>query len=351
MRSTICNLACTVMVGALAGPVTTCAGAELPKTANAQVTTESGAKGLKVVLDGLKGGGQPVWVGYSEPVLDRFSDRWTSEHVTYLEGDRREAGEDRGRGTGERREFDHANVLLRVAGGAVEKVRLEAPDRALDAGGMPLVWLNAVSAEDSVRAMAEMVKGAEARGVREGALLALAVNASPAATAALVEMTGTGHEEWIREKAAFWLASQRGHEGFVALQRLAHADADERFREKLTFDMTVTKDSAAVRELVRMAHEDASPRVRRQAQFWMATKGGKKVAADLHGAAENDADAGVRNAAVFAISRLPKDEAATQLIALADTSKDPAVRRQAVFWLGQSNDPRALEYLTRLLNR
>jgi HEAT repeat protein len=37
------------------------------------------------------------------------------------------------------------------------------------------------------------------------------------------------------------------------------------------------------------------------------------------------------------------------LITLADSSKDPIVRRQAIFWLGQSNDPRALEYLTKLL--
>jgi HEAT repeat protein len=48
---------------------------------------------------------------------------------------------------------------------------------------------------------------------------------------------------------------------------------------------------------------------------------------------------------------LPGDEAATQLIAVADSSKDPAVRRQAVFWLGQSSDPRALEYLTKILKQ
>jgi len=54
---------------------------------------------------------------------------------------------------------------------------------------------------------------------------------------------------------------------------------------------------------------------------------------------------------VFALSRLPGDEAATQLIAVADSSKDPAVRRQAIFWLGQSNDPRALEYLTKILKQ
>jgi HEAT repeat protein len=83
----------------------------------------------------------------------------------------------------------------------------------------------------------------------------------------------------------------------------------------------------------------------------MANKGGKRVTEDLRTIATNDPNEQIRKSAVFALSRLPGDEAATQLIAVADSSKDPAVRRQAVFWLGQSNDPRALEYLTKLLKQ
>ena len=83
----------------------------------------------------------------------------------------------------------------------------------------------------------------------------------------------------------------------------------------------------------------------------MATKGGKRVTADLRALATDDPNEQIRKSAVFALSRLPGDEAATQLIAVADSSKDPIVRRQAIFWLGQSNDPRALEYLTKLLKQ
>ena len=36
---------------------------------------------------------------------------------------------------------------------------------------------------------------------------------------------------------------------------------------------------------------------------------------------------------------------------MASTSKDPAARKQAVFWLGQSSEPRALDYLTKLLKQ
>ena len=155
------------------------------------------------------------------------------------------------------------------------------------------------------------------------------------------------------EKAAFWLANQRGHEGFLAIQTFAHQDGDASFREKLTFDLTLSKDPGAVRELIRMAHEDTAPRVRRQAQFWMAQscerRGGKLVAGALHNAAEHDPDASVRKQAIFAISRLPQEEATDKLVNLAGSSQDPEVRKQAIFWLGQSNDPKALAFLSSLL--
>jgi HEAT repeat protein len=83
----------------------------------------------------------------------------------------------------------------------------------------------------------------------------------------------------------------------------------------------------------------------------MANKGGKKVTDDLRTIATNDPNEQMRKSAVFALSRLPSDEAATQLIAVADSSNDPAVRKQAIFWLGQSNAPRALDYLTKLLKQ
>jgi HEAT repeat protein len=83
----------------------------------------------------------------------------------------------------------------------------------------------------------------------------------------------------------------------------------------------------------------------------MASKGGKEVISDLRQAAASDPEDSVRKSAVFALSRLPADEATTQLIAVADTSKDMSVRKQAIFWLGQSDDPKALDYLTKLLKQ
>jgi hypothetical protein len=37
------------------------------------------------------------------------------------------------------------------------------------------------------------------------------------------------------------------------------------------------------------------------------------------------------------------------LINLAKSHRDPAVRKKAMFWLGQSKDPRAVEFFAQVL--
>ena len=319
-----------------------------PTITHGQVITETADHGLGAAIDRQKQQKDTTWLGYSIPVVSKFSSGWNSSRIAYLEGNGDYVAND---SEGSTQSTDQAIVLLRVADGAVMKVRVESPERELDAGGVRFVWLNGVNADDSVRVLADLARQGDARRLRDSAVFAISIHQTNSATAALIGLAGTANDLGLREKAAFWLASQRGQAGLAAIQKFAREDSDPKFREKLTFDLTLSKDPAALNELIRMAHEDASPEVRKQAQFWMATKGGKKVSADLRTLASDDPNEQVRKSAVFALSRLPGDEAATQLIAVADSSKDPLVRRQAIFWLGQSKDPRALEYLTKLLKQ
>jgi HEAT repeat protein len=306
-----------------------------------------GDHGLGPTLDAAKKTADVTWVGYSVPVVSKFSNGWNSNSVEYLEGSSSEVTQS----DDSRKTFDHANILIRVADGTVTKIRVTEPDRQLDGGGAHFVWLNTVNPDDSVRILTDLAKQEDPRHVRENAVFAIAIHQTNSATGALISLADPKNDVALREKAAFWLANQRGAEGLAAIKQFAHNDSDPKFREKLTFDLTLSKDPSALDEIVRMAHEDASPQVRKQAQFWMANKGGKKVSEDLRTIATNDPNEQIRKSAVFALSRLPGDEATIQLIAVADSSKDPMVRRQAVFWLGQSNDPRALDYLTKLLKQ
>lgn len=322
--------------------------AQQPTILHGQATTEAADHGLNAAFDGLKRQNSSMWVGYSIPVTSKFSSGWNSGNIAYLDGNGDSIVNDSEKSSPS---SDHAVILLRIADGALMKLRVESPERELDAGGLRFVWLNSVNADDSVRVLTDLARQSDARLLRDSAVFAISIHQTNTATAALISLAGANNDLGLREKAAFWLANQRGHDGFLAIQQLAHEDSDSRFREKLAFDLTLSKDPEALSELIRMAHEDAAPQVRKQAQFWMATKGGKKVTEDLRSLATNDPNEQIRRSAVFALSRLPGDEAATQLIAVADSSKDPIVRRQAIFWLGQSNDPRALEYLTKILKQ
>jgi HEAT repeat protein len=57
----------------------------------------------------------------------------------------------------------------------------------------------------------------------------------------------------------------------------------------------------------------------------------------------------VKKRAVFALSQLPKEEGVPLLIKVARTNANPAVRKQAMFWLGQSRDPRAVDFFAEIL--
>jgi HEAT repeat protein len=301
-----------------------------PKIVHAQLTTEAGSHGLSALIHNLTHQTNPQWVGYSLPVVTNFSSGWNERRVVYLEGDTNsnEKSENNDNQT-----FDHAIILLRIAEGSVVNLRIENPNRELDAGGATFTWVDGVGQDDSVKFLADIAHQSQHKKVRDDAIFAISLHQGITAIKALADMTAASNELDVREKAAFWLANQRGHDGLIVIERLAREDGDARFREKLTFDLTLSKEPAALDDLIRMAHSDASPQVRRQAQFWMANKGGKKVTDDLRQAVANDPEESVRKSAVFALSRLPEDEAATQLIAVADTSKDAAVRKQAIFWL------------------
>jgi len=48
---------------------------------------------------------------------------------------------------------------------------------------------------------------------------------------------------------------------------------------------------------------------------------------------------------------MPKDDGVPRLIELARSHRNAEVRRQAFFWLGQSRDPRAIEFLAAIVSK
>jgi hypothetical protein len=181
-------------------------------------------------------------------------------------------------------------VLARLEAGAIVRLRTATPDCEIDAGGLPVVWLDGVKSDDSV------------------AWLTSLINTIPAAS--------ERYDRVVRP-AVIALAM---HEG-----------------------------TAATRSLVAIARDHQVARMRSDALFWLAQRAGTEATATIAEAIDRDPETEVKRRAVFALSQLPKDDGVPKLIDVARNNKNAAVRKQAMFWLGQSNDPRALKFFEEVL--
>jgi hypothetical protein len=274
-----------------------------PRLVNARVETRSAAGGLEPAFRSAVAATRgPAWIGYAVP---------TDGHHQMCCGDSRESvglgcsgcrleghGAFTVRGDHDRswggtlslEGVETIVVLFRAEQGRLDRIRSYSAGCALDGGGLPVVWLTNVRPAESVGLLRSLAgSGASedkpGRRVEEAALAALAFHADPSALDALISL----------------------------------------------------------------GRREVSGHVRGQALFWLAQRAGSKVAAVITRAIEDDPETEVKKRAVFALSQLPHDEGVPLLIDTARKNRNPAVRKQAMFWLGQSNDPRALDFFAEVL--
>jgi hypothetical protein len=106
---------------------------------------------------------------------------------------------------------------------------------------------------------------------------------------------------------------------------------------------------SAITTLIKLARENRDSRKRSDALFWLAQRAGREAVATITDAIDNDPETDVKRKAVFALSQLPHDEGVPKLIEVARTHRNPEVRKQAFFWLGQTKDPRAIQFFEEIL--
>jgi hypothetical protein len=299
--------------------------------AAAGAQTRSAAGGLEPVFrEMVAAQTSPAWITYTVPGAATHScdsSCCTESGTVHLEGS------------------PELNVLFRVDRKQVTKIRAISGDCRLDAGGLPIHRLTDVRPAQSVALLSAY---AESMG---GAVAAIALHADPAADAVVAGLAAPGTPDKLRETAVFWLGAARGKAGAEALKRIVRQDASDHIREKAVFALYLSKEPDAVDAIIAAAKGDASARVRNQALFWLAQKAGGKAAGAISEAIENDPETSVKRQAVFALSRLPQGEGVPLLIEVARNNANPAVRKQAMFWLGQSRDPRAVEFFEQVLKR
>ena len=345
----------TLLIGSLA------AASDQPKIVNAKIEQRSTAGSLAQQVSSISG---PAWIGYSEPVIDgnhnmcchNWNDKSRSANCCGGCG----LEKDHGFFEGQREDCQQLEpsksflVMMRVSRGKTEKVRMFSTNCAIDGGGMTVYWLNDVKAADSVAYLTGLAEYGMARGEEEsgeGAIAAIAMHADPAADTSLAKLMSAGHPEKAVEQATFWAGVARGSKGYELIAAELDRNNDTEFRKHAVFALSQNRDERAQKKMIDMARHDSNSEIRGESLFWLSQEAGKKAAGVIASAIEDDPNTDVKKKAVFSLSQLPEDEGVPLLIEQAKKNANPVVRKEAMFWLGQSNDPRALDYITSVLEK
>ena len=176
-------------------------------------------------------------------------------------------------------------VLARVQGGAVAELRSLAVDCDMDAGSMPLVWFDGVNADASVAWLSTLVT-AQTDGTRR-----------------------------ISENALVAITQHAGPSASAALVRFA---------------------------------QTGTTQMRGRALSWLAQRAANEALPAID-AALKDPELEVKKQAVNALARFPNQEGIPKLIEIARSYPNPEVRRQAILRLGDTKDPRAVDFFAQIL--
>jgi len=344
-------------------------GAHQPKLSNARLQAVDASGGLENAVNGLvKTQSGPMWIGYTVPVEPKDRTMCCFDSVDQLRAsgnccsgcklESRNGSSFMGNGNNSECEnlepADFAYVMLRAESGQITKARTFSRDCALDAAGLNVYWLNNINPVESIRYLTKLVETDERdesykKSTGDQAIHAIAIHNNPAADTALESLLAPGKPRRIRQHVAIMLGSERGAKGLAILRRLVKNNGDERFREEALVGFAQSRSDEGLRDLVEIAKTDASSRVRGQSIFWLAQAGGRKEASAITDAIDSDPDTDVKRKAVFALTQMPENEGVPMLIHVVKTNKNPAVRREAIRWLGQSQDPRSLQFLEEIL--
>ena len=241
-------------------------------------------------------------------------------------------------------------VLVETKGGAPSRARIVSPDCPVDGASRPLTWLGQVEPGASLSALGRLLESKGGDDLTDSAVAAIAYHDDPHADP-LIERRALDRSLSIeqRQQAIFWAGHARGEAGYKLVERILSSDPNGDLREHAIFALTESSVPGAGDRIKRAALEDRDSEVRAQALFWLAQMHAEGAGEWITGRLDAERDEHVREQAVFALSQLP--DGTDWLLKILRGKRDPDTIRRALFWLGQSDDPRALEEIEKILAR
>jgi HEAT repeat protein len=185
--------------------------------------------------------------------------------------------------------------------------------------------------------------------VKKAALRSLAETKTAKAQARLMEIARNDTNAELR-KQAIRVLGERGEAAVDDLLRLFDVEQVPDVRRAVLQSLSETKSPRVEEKLFEVARGNDHMDVRRQAIRLLGERVSKRSFDFLSTTAQStDANAEVQVQAVRAISERRAEESVPLLIKIARTHPNQMVRKQAIRSLGESGDPRAIDFFREVL--
>ncbi len=188
--------------------------------------------------------------------------------------------------------------------------------------------------------------------VKRAILHAFSEMKSPRAQAKLLEVARAQNEPAdARRQAIHWLG-ERGESSLDELARIFESERNNDVRRQILHAISEIDSPRAEAKLFEVARKSDSPELKRQAIHRIGEKASRQSLEFLKETVNtSDADTQVQIQAVRAISEKPAEQAVPLLIQIARTHPNQQVRRAAMHQLGETGDPRALDFFREVLQK
>lgn len=187
--------------------------------------------------------------------------------------------------------------------------------------------------------------------VKRAALRALAETKNPRAQTRLLEIARNDTNPELR-KTAIRVLSERGEAAVDDLLKLFDSEQVTDVKRAVLQTLSEIKSPRIEDKLFEVAKSNDATDLRRHAIRLLGERVSKRSFDFLSATAQStDGNGEVQVQAVRAISERRSDEAVPLLIKIARTHQNPMVRKQAIRSLGESGDPRAIEFFREVLTK
>jgi HEAT repeat protein len=208
-----------------------------------------------------------------------------------------------------------------------------------------------VPGEDTLATLFDLVRGSGDVELKKRAVFAISQHDPRQATTRLRDLAvDVSLDAEVRKQAIFWIGNGGGAQALPLLIALNTTLTDTELKRQLLFAVSQTKGSGASEWLLSQAENEAEPlELRKQALFWAAQSGLAAEQLSLLYARVTEQE--LRQHLIWLISDHGGPGSLDALLEIARSDPDPDMRAKAVFWIGDSDDPRAEEYILQLLGQ